>query len=77
MPDCHVETYTDKASLFRHRAVVIHTESGRKLYTTWPYQDESKAVDRARRWMNEEYRRADAVGSGLLCQRTLFEARQT
>lgn len=61
--DCHVESYIER-SWRKHtgcwRAVVIHTDSGRVLYTTWPYAHEAKALDAARDWMAMEYLKAQS-----------------
>lgn len=61
MADCHVETYRDALQAGMHRAYVIHTATGRVLYTTWPYRSESSAEARARRWLREEYLRIEIV----------------
>jgi len=60
MADCHVETHLERAWRQRAgywRASVIHTASGRVLYVTWPYSRERTAIERARQWIREEYRR--------------------
>jgi hypothetical protein len=62
MPDCHVETYIELAWRSKpgmYRASVIHTTSGRVLYVTWPYVSEQSAIDRARRWIAEEYAKTE------------------
>lgn len=69
--DCHVETYRDGAerTYGMHRAQVVHTATGRVLYVTWPYASEASAIDRARRWIQEEYDKvehAEFFGKKLL-----------
>jgi hypothetical protein len=56
VPDTHVESYLDAG---RWRACAIHTGTGRVLYITWPYGNEQRAIERARRWLREEYRRCE------------------
>lgn len=63
MEGCHVETYLERShrqAAGQWRAVVVHTASGRALYETWPYGRERTAIDRARRWLRQEYRKRDA-----------------
>lgn len=60
MADCHVETHIERPKRKKRglwRASVIHTASGRQLYETWPYAVEGSAIERARQWIREEYRR--------------------
>lgn len=61
--DCHVETYRDGAdrSYGMYRAQAVHTATGRVLYVTWPYSSEASAIDRARRWIREEYEKAEKI----------------
>jgi hypothetical protein len=71
MADCHIETHVEadwRQQAGRWRASVIHTASGRVLYITWPYASQRAAIERARRWRAEEYRRAE-MGTD---ERTLF-----
>lgn len=58
--DCHVETSRCGFDAEFTRAEVVHTATGNQLYVTWPYRSERAAVARARRWMREEYRKADS-----------------
>lgn len=62
MSDCHVDTYAvDGIDAEHWRAVVIHTPSGRQIYVTWPYRSERAAINRARRWIREEYGKAERM----------------
>jgi len=63
MADCHVETYRDGAdrTCGMCRAQAVHTATGRVLYTTWPYSSEASAIDRARRWLREEYDKVERL----------------
>lgn len=59
--DCHIETHIEAGTL-KHRASVVHTETRRVLYVTWPYASEQAAMARARRWMALEYARSQEPG---------------
>jgi hypothetical protein len=59
MPDCQIDTYREGSGGLVHRAIVVHTATGRTLYTTWPYGSEASAIGRARRWLAEEYQRVE------------------
>ena len=63
MMDCHVETHRDWAS-GQWRATVIETATAATLYVTWPYAYRSSARARAWRWIDEQYRRRQAVLDG-------------
>jgi hypothetical protein len=83
MVDCHVETYRDGSDhtygMYRAhytygtwRAQAVHTATGRVLYTTWPYSSEASAMDRARRWLREEYEKVEQVEFfGIPCEKRL------
>ena len=58
--DCHIDTWIDKNH--RQRAAVIHTASGKRVYTTWPYAAEASAVYRAWRWLRDEYAKWPRIG---------------
>lgn len=64
MADCHVESHIERGgrtvAAGMWRATVVHTASGRVLYETWPYGRERTALDRARRWLRQEYQKHDA-----------------
>lgn len=57
--DCHVDSYKEARPTGEKpfRGQVVHTATGAVLFTTWPYASERSAVDRARRWLREEYKR--------------------
>jgi hypothetical protein len=59
MDDCHVETYSAAADPAKTRAQAVHTATGAVLYTTWPYTRPQSAIDRANRWLAQQYRKAD------------------
>ncbi|HUX01939.1 MAG TPA: hypothetical protein VMY35_13265 [Phycisphaerae bacterium] len=62
MADCHIETFLEQGwrrAAGMYRAQAVHTATGRVLYVTWPYASKQSAIDRARRWLRQEYARAE------------------
>lgn len=62
MMDCYIDTYIERAwrqYVGHYRAQVIYTKTGSIIYQTWPYRSEHAARSRARRWLREEYKRAN------------------
>ena len=73
MSECHVETFLDATARWRRalcawRAQVVQTDTGRALYTTWPYETELSALRAARRWIQRQRANEGRCGGPLYAE---------